>query len=201
MGKKTQKTSTNQTQTQNSASNSAFSNSSNSAFNNTSANTFGWQNMSDTEDIKSLRGFTPQIDPGLGYQYANAKNRHRNSFINPLGGYQTAQMTDALQRSGERQLNQDQAQAFRGGQYDVNNQRLGQLGTLASLTAPRLTQTGSTNSGTSTDTSSGTASGTSSGTGTNVGNSNTIQSGDLLGQILGAGAMVGSSALTGKNRG
>ena len=57
---------------------------------------------------------------------------------------------------------------MREGQYDVNQQRMGQLGTLAALTAPHIVQTGG----------SGTTSGTSSGTGTQT------QSGGLLGDVL-----------------
>lgn len=146
------------------------------------ANTYGWQETPDTKDIEAFRNWKPQVDPGLSYQYGNARNKLRSSFINPLGGYATPQMQDALQRSGERALNQDEAQAYRGGQYDVNNQRSGQLGMLAGLTAPRLTQTGS------------------SGSGTSSGTTNTSQSGGLFGDILGAGSQVASAGLLGKNR-
>jgi hypothetical protein len=171
MGKKKSETTQNQTQSQN------------QNYNNASTNSYSQITPNDTADISKFRDWNPQIDPGLGAQYGAAHERLHSSFINPLGGYSTPQMRDAQQRTGDRQLNQDEASAFRSGQYDVNNQKAGQLGTLATLTAPRLVQTGSTASGT------GTSSGTSSGTGT------TVQSGDLLGQILGGAAQVGSAAL------
>lgn len=179
MGKKTQKTTQNSTTSQNTASNSAYNNASN--------NTYGWETAPDTADTKAFREWKPQIDPGLGAQYGEARNQLRSSFINPLGGYGTAQMRDAQQRTGERRLNQDESSAYRSANYDVNNQKAGQLGTLAALTQPRLVQTGATNSGT--------ASGTGSMTGTGSGSGTTVESGDLLGQILGGASQVGSAAL------
>lgn len=140
-----------------------------------SANTYGQIAPDDTADVKAFRDFRPQTDPGLAAQYGNAKNQLTSSFDNPLGGYQTAQTRDAQQRTGLRQLNQDEALAFRQGTYDQNQQRAGQLSSLAALTSPRILQTG--------------ASGTGAMSGTQV------QSGDLLGQILGGASQVGSAAL------
>ncbi len=145
----------------------------------------GSTSVPDTPDIQAYRAWQPQTDPGLSYQYANARNRLNDSFNNPLGGYATPGMVDAQKRTANRQLNQDESQAFRAGSYDVNQQKAGQLGNLASLTRGVNT----------TGTSSGTGSMTGSGTGT------TTQSGISWGEILGAGAQVGSAALTGKNRG
>lgn len=143
------------------------------SFNN--ANTYSQIAPQDTADVQAFRSWNPQTDPGLAAQYGNAKNQLTSSFNNPLGGYATAGMQDAQKRTGLRQLNQDEAQAFRGGAYDQNQQKAGQLGSLAALTSPRIVQSGS----------SGTGSGTSS----------TVQSGDLLGQILGGASQVGSAAL------
>ncbi len=88
-------------------------------------------------------------------------------------------MRDAIQRSGDRQIDQNASQSFRQGAYDVNQQKAGQLGSLAALT--RGTNT--------TGTSSGTGSMTGSGTGTST------QSGISWGEILGAAAQVGGGAL------
>jgi len=139
--------------------------------------TAGSTSVPDSPDIQAYRGWQPQTDPGLSYQYANARNRLNQSFDNPLGGYATPAMRDAMLRSGNRQLDQDESQAFRQGSYDVNQQKAGQLGTLAALT--RGTNTTGTSSGT----------GTASGTGTQT------QSGISWGEILGAAAQVGSGAL------
>ncbi len=143
------------------------------------ANTASSTSVPDTPDIQAYRGWQPQTDPGLSYQYANARNRLNQSFDNPLGGYATPAMRDAMQRSGNRQLDQDESQSFRAGAYDVNQQKAGQLGNLASLTRGQNT----------TGTSSGT--GTMSGTGTGT----STQSGISWGEILGAAAQVGSGAL------
>lgn len=150
-------------------------------------NFYGEYVPSSTADIEAFRGWKPQIDPGLSYQYGNARNNLRKSLISPTGGYRTAAMDDAIMRSGERSLNQDEAQAYRGATYDQNSLRAGQLGSLAALTRPSLVQTGST--GLSSGTSSGSQTGQMSGTGT------VQQSGGLFGDLLGGAATIGSAAL------
>ncbi len=162
MGKKKQKTETTQQSQQ--------------AFN---ANTASSTSVPDTPDIQTYRQWQPQIDPTIPYAAASAHERLHSSFDNPLGGYATAGMRDAIQRSGDRQIDQNASNAFRAGAYDVNNQKAGQLGNLASLTRGQNT----------TGTSSGT--GTMSGTGT----ATQSQSGISWGEILGAAAQVGGSAL------
>jgi hypothetical protein len=119
----------------------------NSAYNNT--NTYGWMDTPDSADIKAYRDWTPQMDQSISYGAGNAKNQLEKSFNNPLGGYTTPAMRDAALRSGNRQIDQDASQAFRVGQQDVNQQRGGQLGTLAGMTAPRLVQTGGSGTGSS----------------------------------------------------
>lgn len=125
---------------------------------------YDWQNTPDTPDTAAYRNYRPEIDPSIAYGAANSRNRLNSSFINPLGGRLTGDMQDKLLRAGNRQIDQDASQAFRLGQYDVNQQRGGQLAGLAALTAPRLVQTGS----------SGTGSGT----------SNTTQGNNLFGDVL-----------------
>ncbi len=152
-----------------------------------SQNTFGEYTPSDTKDIQSFRDWKPEIDPGLSYQYSSARNKLQQSLIDPTGGYLTPAMKDAILRNKSRDLNQDEAQAYRSGQYDVNQIRSGQLGSLAALTRPQLVQTGS--SGISSGQSQGNMSGTMSGTGTFT------QPSNLFGDILGAASQVGSVAL------
>ncbi len=147
------------------------------------ANTASSTSVPDTPDIQAYRAWQPQTDPGLSYQYANARNRLNQSFDNPLGGYATPAMRDAIQRSGNRQLNQDESQAFRAGAYDVNQQKAGQLGTLAGLT--RGTNSTGTSSGTGTSNMTGTSTSQESGLGT------------WLPQVLGGAAQVGLGAMTG----
>lgn len=132
----------------------------------------------DTPDIQAYRNYRPEVDPSIAFGASSARNRLNSSFINPLGGNYSATMQDAIKRSGNREIDQDASQAFRAGQYDVNQQRGGQLGALAGLTAPRIVQTGS------------------SGTGTSSGTSNTTMGNNLFGDALsvaqaGAGIAMG----------
>lgn len=142
----------------------------NTTYNN--QNQYGWQQTPDSADIQAFRAYRPQVDPSISYGAAEQKNRLNSSFVNPLGGNLTAGMRDRLQQAGNRQIDQDASQAFRAGQYDVNQQRAGQLGSLAALTAPRLVQTGSSGTGSSI------------GSSTNSGTSNTTQGNNLFGDIL-----------------
>ncbi len=145
----------------------------------------GSTSVPDTPDIQAYRQWQPQTDPTIPYAAASAHERLHSSFDNPLGGYATPAMRDAIQRSGDRQIDQNASQAFRTSAYDVNQQKAGQLGNLASLT--RGVNTTGTSIGT----------GNMSGTGTGT----TTQSGISWGEILGAGAQIGSAGLMGKNRG
>lgn len=145
--------------------------------------------MPDSEDITALRGYRETLDPSIAHGYARRQSSLRNSYQNPLGQYTTPAMRDAALRSQEGDLEQEYGQAQRVGYNDMQ-QRTGQrLAGLAGLTAPRLTQTGETSSGSS----SGTSSGTYSGQGTNSGTA--TQSESMLPQIIGSAATVGAAAL------
>lgn len=140
-------------------------------------NTFAQVKPEDTQDIQAFRAWNPQSDPNIPYRAASAHERLHSSLINPIGGYYSPNTREAIQRSGDRQIDQDASMASRSGQYDINNQRMSQLASLAGLTAPHIVQSGSSGSGTM------------SGTGTQV------QSGDLLGQLIGGASQIGSAAL------
>lgn len=135
-------------QTQNQTQNQAFN----------TQNQYGWQTPPDTADIQALRGTQFQIDPSIGYRIGGAIRRMQSSFNSPLGGYYTPGMRAAIERGQERELMQQGGQQTREGIYDVNNQNYARNLAVAGMTAPRLTQTGSSGQ------SSGTVSGTSSGT-------------------------------------
>jgi|ERR1051326_798372 hypothetical protein len=99
--------------------------------------------------IDAYENYRPQIDPNIGFRAAGERDRLNRSFINPLGGYYTPQMRDKMMNSANRDIDQQSAIEGRQGAYDVNQQRMGQLGSLAALMAPRLVQTGSSGTGTS----------------------------------------------------
>ena len=132
-----------------------------------------------TPDIERLRGQQFQVDPSIGYRVGGALRRMQSQFNNPLGGYATPAMKDAIMRTNERQLLESGSQAMREGQQDVNQLDYSRNALLAGLTQP-TTQTGSTNQ-----------SGTSSQQGTVTGSA----SQPLLGSIIGGAAGVGAAAL------
>lgn len=57
-------------------------------------------------------------------------------------------------RASDERLGQEEAQAFRSGQYDVNKLDYAKKAAVAGMTAPQLTQTGSSNTGSGTITQS-----------------------------------------------
>lgn len=130
-------------------------NTSRSTTNQTGANTFantatyGQIQPESNKYIDAFEQYRPQADPTIAYRAAAEKRRVNSSFLNPLGGYATPAMRDAITRSENRTIDQDAAMASRAGQYDVNQQRMSQLGSLAGLMAPRIVQTGSSGTGTS----------------------------------------------------
>lgn len=107
-----------------------------------------------------------EVDPGLATQYADQKAQVRKGFNNPLGAYYNPQVKEAMQRASDERLGQEEAQAFRSGQFDVNRLNYSKQAALAGMTAPQLTQTGSSNTGSGTIT----------------------QQSNPMGSILGAGA-------------
>jgi hypothetical protein len=138
----------------------------NQNYNNTS--TYGWQAPPETADVQAVRGFNFTADPSIGYAFGSAKNQIANSFNNPMGGTYTPQMRDAIQRSSFSGLAQQEAQAKSEANNALQGQRFGQRMAVASLTQPRLTQTGST--------------------GTSAGQGTAIQSSSMLPDLLAAGA-------------
>lgn len=153
------------------------SGSTNQQFNNTTA--YGQIQPESNKYIDAFENYRPQVDPTIGFRAGDAKRRLNSQFANPLGGYATPAMKDAIMRSESRGIDQEAAQQFRAGQYDVNSQRMGQLGSLASMMAPRIVQTGS----------SGTSSGTQTGT------QNTEAGKNLFGNILDVGMGAASMAM------
>jgi hypothetical protein len=122
--------------------------------NNTSTNTYGWQTPPATPALDKLAGSKFEVDPGLHAQYSTLRNRLKSGFSNPTGANYSPEVQDAMLRSGEERLGQDEAQAYRGGQFDVNKLNYSRDATVAGMQAPQLTQTGSSNSGSGTITQS-----------------------------------------------
>lgn len=73
-----------------------------------------------------------------------------------MGGYTTPQIRDAIRRSGSRELLQIGGQQTREGAFDANRLNQSKNLALAGMTAPRLVNTGSTQTGTQSSTGTGT---------------------------------------------
>lgn len=131
-------------------------------------NSYGFMTPPETEDVKALRSFEFTRDPRIGYAFGNAKNKTANSFNNPIGGVYSPQMRDAILRSKYQELAQAESQSHSEANQALQGQQFGQRAAVASMSSPRLVQTGS--------------SGTSSGTNVQQ------QQPDILGSILGGAA-------------
>lgn len=140
-------------------------------------NTYGWEVPPDTADIAAQRGFQFQKDPRISHAFAKAANRMSDTYANPLGGYTTPQLRDAVMRTGTEDLAQQEAQA--GAEENYSRQALdyAKLADVAAMTQPRLVQQGQ----------SGTSSGTATGT--------TTQTQSPLGSIISGGSGIASALI------
>ena len=145
----------------------------NQAYNNT--NTYDWMTPPDTADIEAMRGFQFTADPRVPFTYAKARQNIGETYANPLGAYSTAGLRDAQTRASYEDLAQQEGQALREENYSRQGLEYAKRADVASMTQPRLTQTGG----------SGTSSGTAQG--------NTVQQNSLLPSVVqGASAMGGA---------
>lgn len=106
----------------------------------TSTSTFGQIHPESNQYIDAFAGYKPQVDPTIGFRAGEAKRRLSNSFLNPLGGFSTPQRDEAIRRAAERGIDEQAGVETRAGMYDVNQQRGGQLGSLAALMSPRIVE-------------------------------------------------------------
>jgi len=101
-----------------------------------------------TPALDKLRSRTFEIDPGIGAQYGAQRQNFLRSFKSPTGAFLSPQVRDMQQTSGLERLGQEQAQAEREGQYDVNKQNYARDVAVAGFEQPQLVNTGGSQSGT-----------------------------------------------------
>jgi hypothetical protein len=106
----------------------------------------GTSRVPDTPDIIAARQNRAQIDPSIGARLGEKERQLQSTFDNPMGGYTTPQIRDAVMRSGQRELAQQAGQQTREGAYDVN--RLNQSRNLALAGLTRGEDTSSTGTAT-----------------------------------------------------
>jgi hypothetical protein len=82
----------------------------------------------DTPDIIAARKNIGQSNPSIGYGLGEAQRNLKETYQNPLGGYATPQIRDAVLRSGNRELAQQAGEQSREQAYDANRQRLALAG-------------------------------------------------------------------------
>jgi hypothetical protein len=114
--------------------------------------TYGYQTPPTTPAVTKLAGAKFEVDPGLHAQYGKLRSKLKSGFNNPLGANYSPEVRDAIIRSGEERLGRDEAEAYRGGQYDANRLGYSRDVTVAGMSQPQLVQTGGTTSGTSSGT-------------------------------------------------
>lgn len=122
--------------------------------NNVSTTSYDYKTPPTTPALTKLADTKFEVDPGLHAQYSSLRNRLKSGFNNPLGADYNPEVRDAIIRSGEENLGQQEAEAYRGGQFDANRLGYSRDTTVAGMSAPNLVQTGGTNAGTGTITQS-----------------------------------------------
>lgn len=130
-----------------------FANTGTQSSTNTGTSTSSVEN---TPDIQNLRDFKAKVDPGIAYQFSRLRKGVEQGFNDPLGGYNAPQVRDAIVRSSESNLGQQEAEANREGQQQVNMMDYGKLSQLADLTAPRTVTSSGSSTGTGTQSGTGT---------------------------------------------
>ncbi len=94
-----------------------------------------WQGLED------LKKWNPQADPTIAANFGAQKQDLERSFVSPTGSYSTPELREQMMRSGIQEIGQNQAVATRADQYNQNQQKLGQLGQIAGLSAPEFAKT------------------------------------------------------------
>jgi len=102
---------------------------------------YGWMTPPDTADITAYRGWNPQTDPTIPYQFGMRRQQLERSMSNPLGSYTTPEMREAQQRAGMESLGQEESQARRAAQFDLNTLEGQKRANLAQMTGPQLVNT------------------------------------------------------------
>lgn len=97
---------------------------------------YQWVDRPDSADIAALRAWDPGSDPSIPYRFAKNRERLLNSFQNPLGSYATPEMREAQTRAGLEKLSQEEGEAYQEDAYQKQQQKLGQLTSLAQMTQP-----------------------------------------------------------------
>lgn len=106
-------------------------------------------------------------DPTIPFRAAKQRQAMTQSYQNPFGSASTPATMEAMGRATNQAMDQQEAAETAASQFQADQSNFARQATIAGMTAPRLVQTGGTQT----------------------------QSGDVLSGILNAGAQLGSAAL------
>lgn len=140
-------------------SNSAQSAQQSGVFDTTQENELGFAIKPRTESFNNLAAWRPTADSSIPFRFGAQRQRAMSSYNNLGGAYGSPELTAARMRGIDEEIGQNEGQAYASDAERMNNQRLGQLSTLAGLEDPVAFNKSSRSRGTSSGQSSGTASG------------------------------------------
>jgi hypothetical protein len=116
------------------------------------ANTYGYMTPGSTPDIDALRSQKFSVDPGLHAQYGNLRGQVDKAAHDPMGAAYDPHVAQQQREAARERLGQQESQAYRAGEYDVNRLNFSRNATVAGMTAPQLVQTGQSSTGSGTGT-------------------------------------------------
>lgn len=101
----------------------------------------------DTQDTRNLRGMIGQmgqIDPSIQYEAGRAQDRLQNRFAQPFGPDYSPEVRDSIMYNQSQEIDQRTGVAVRDSRRRGQLAQVGAQASLASLTAPRIVNTGGT---------------------------------------------------------
>lgn len=110
-------------------------------------NTYGQITPDNTPDVQAVREWTPQQNPAIPYQFAARRAAQRSNLNNVLGGDYSPTERDQITEASDRSLGQQESEALTEEGFGLNAQQLANKQFLASLTQPRIVQTGGSSTG------------------------------------------------------
>lgn len=140
-------------------SNSAQSATQSGMFDNLQENELGFAIKPQTQSFKDLQAWRPTADASIASRFGARRNRAISGYSNLGGGYANPELATERQMSALGDIGQEEGAEQAADAFRMNNQRLGQLGTLAGLEDPVAFNKSSRSRGTSSGQTAGTSSG------------------------------------------
>ena len=104
------------------------------------ANTYSFHQNPGSPQLTALGKLKFNVDPGLHAQFGNLRNQVDKAAHDPMGAAYNPYSAQQQRKAARERLGQQEAQAYREGEYDVNRLNLARDTTVAGLTAPVFAQ-------------------------------------------------------------